>query len=177
MELLRAVTERGAPLRTRVRGFSMAPFIRDGDVVTIAPMPGGAPRAGEVVAFVHPETGRLAIHRVIARVGAGWLVRGDNSPQADGVVRRENIFGVVTRVERSGRGVPVGLGAEARLIAWLQRAQMLQRALGLVRRLLATARKPTQPCSTPSKSDSSSTETSCQTSASLPRSTRKKQGP
>jgi hypothetical protein len=134
-ELLRAATERGVPLRTRVRGFSMSPFIRDEDVLTIAPMKGGAPRIGEVVAFVQPDARRLAVHRVIARVDGGWLVRGDNSPDADGVVTRESILGVVRRVERKGRIVRMGLGVEARLIAWLQRAHILMRAVCMARRL------------------------------------------
>ncbi len=132
LELLRAVVERGASLRTRARGLSMAPFIRDGDVLTIAPMDGSAPRIGEVIAFVQPDTGRLAIHRAIARVGAGWLVRGDNCPAPDGVVPRGAILGVLVRVEREGRDVRLGLGAEARLIAWLQRAHVLMRAVRVV---------------------------------------------
>jgi hypothetical protein len=129
LELLRAVVERGRPLRIRARGFSMSPFIRDGDVLTIAPMNGGGPRLGEVVAFVRLDTGRLAIHRVVARVGAGWLLRGDNCPEPDGVVPRRAILGVLVRVEREGRDVRLGLGAEARLIAWLQRAHVLMRAV------------------------------------------------
>jgi hypothetical protein len=132
-ELLRAAAERGVPLRTRAYGFSMSPFIRDKDVLTIAPMNGRAPRVGEVIAFVQPDTGRLAIHRVIGRVGAGWLVRGDNCPEPDGVVRWGAVLGALIRVERDGRDVRLGLGAEARLIAWLQRAHVLRRALRVVR--------------------------------------------
>jgi hypothetical protein len=132
LELLRATVERGIPLRTRVRGFSMAPFIRDDDVLTIVPMNGRAPRLGEVVAFVHPETGRLAIHRVIARVATGWLVRGDNCPKPDGVTLRENIVGRVVCIERKGCKVRLGLGVEARLIAWLQRAHALIWAVQVV---------------------------------------------
>jgi ribosomal protein S18 acetylase RimI-like enzyme len=119
LELLRAVLDQGAPFRFQAPGFSMAPFIRDGDVVTIAPLNGRAPRVGEVVAFVQPARGRLALHRVIARRGATWLIRGDNSPEPDGLIPRENILGVVTRMERDGRTVRLGLGGEGRLIAWL----------------------------------------------------------
>ena len=78
MQLLRSAAERGVPLRMMVRGFSMTPCIRDGDVLTIAPLRGSVPRVGEVVAFSMPDTGRLAIHRVIARLGTGWLMRGDD---------------------------------------------------------------------------------------------------
>jgi GNAT superfamily N-acetyltransferase len=127
MELIRAVTERGAAIRTRVSGFSMSPFIRDGDVLTIAPLDGRAPHVGEVVAFAQSDTGRLAIHRVVAAMDGAWLMRGDNSPEADGVAPRENLLGVVTRVERGGREVRLGLGAERGLIAALNRGNGLLR--------------------------------------------------
>ncbi len=131
LELLRGMVERGVPLRTTVRGSSMSPFIRDEDVLTIAPMHARALRVGEVVAFVQPDTGRLAIHRIIARMGADWLVRGDNCLAADGVVARESIIGRVTRVERQGRVVRFGLGGEMRVLAWLVRGEVLLHIVAL----------------------------------------------
>jgi phage repressor protein C with HTH and peptisase S24 domain len=140
LELLRGMVEHSRPLRTAVRGFSMSPFIRDDDVLTIEPMNTHAPRVGEVVALTLPDSGRLAIHRIVARAGTGWLVRGDNCPKSDGVAARENIIGRVVRVERQGREVRLGLGAEARLIAWLQRAHVLiwaVQVVGWVKRQIA----------------------------------------
>ncbi len=134
-ELLRAVTDRGVPLRTRVRGFSMSPFIRDNDILTIAPMNGCTPSIGEVVAFVQADTGRLVVHRVISRADPGWLVRGDNSPKDDGLITRENILGVVRCVEREGRDVRVGLGVERVLIALLQRVNALSHLVYIASRL------------------------------------------
>jgi hypothetical protein len=125
MELLRAVVARGVPLRSTVRGFSMFPFIRDGDTLTIAPPGDAALRVGEVVAFTQPASGQLAIHRIIARAGAGWLIRGDNSWMPDGVIPPENIIGRVVCVERNRRVVRFGLGGAARGIAWLARRDWL----------------------------------------------------
>ncbi len=125
LELLRATVERGIPLRIRARGFSMVPFIRDDDVLTITPMNGRVPSVGEVVAFTLPDSGRLVIHRIVARAGTGWLVRGDNCPKPDGVVGCKNILGRVTRVEREGREVRLGLGRESRIIAALNRQNLL----------------------------------------------------
>jgi ribosomal protein S18 acetylase RimI-like enzyme len=127
LELLRGVTERGVPLRTSVRGFSMSPFIRDRDVLTIAPLDSRDPRPGEVIAFTLPGSGRLAVHRVVARRGAGWLVRGDNCPEADGVITRDEMLGRVVRVERGGREVRLGLGAQGAWIAALNRGEALTR--------------------------------------------------
>ena len=120
----------------------MAPFIRDRDVLTIAPLGGREPDVGEVVAFTLSDTGHLAIHRVVARVNGGWLIRGDNTAQADGVVFGEQLLGRVVRVERNGRGVRVGLGEERVWIAALSRRgnlTALRSVLRLPRRTAACA--------------------------------------
>jgi SAM-dependent methyltransferase len=143
LELLRGMMERGVSLRTSARGFSMAPFIHDEDVLTIAPLKDRMPHIGEVVAFTWPDTGKLVIHRVIRRVGDAWLVRGDNGLTADGLVARENILGAVMRIQRNGREVQVGLGAERVLIALLQRANVLTRLVNIawrIRRILMSFR-------------------------------------
>jgi len=129
LDLLCAVSARGAQFRATVRGSSVTPFIRDQDVLTIGPLNGVAPRVGEVVAFVVPNWERLVIHRVITRVGDAWLIRGDNCTEADGFIQGEHILGRVTRVERRGGSVHFSLGPEARLVAWFQRANVLMPAV------------------------------------------------
>jgi len=105
----------------------MVPFIRDRDVLTIAPIGDRQPRVGEVVAVRLSETGRMAVHRVVARVGVGWLIRGDNCLEADGVVSLDELLGRVVRVERDGRDVRLGHGAEGVWIAGLSRSGSLMR--------------------------------------------------
>ena len=126
-DLLLAIVKRGALCRTRVRGFSMTPFIRDGDVVTIAPLGGRAPRLGDVVAFVRAATGQLAIHRVIGHATDGWRIGGDRSDEPDGIVEPRSIVGRVVRVERGGRRVRLGLGGERAFVALLSRGGHLAR--------------------------------------------------
>ncbi|MCL4500967.1 MAG: S24/S26 family peptidase [Deltaproteobacteria bacterium] len=125
-EFLRAVLSRGASFRFKARGFSMHPFIQDGDNLTIIPVKGGKLRCGQVAAFCHPETGKLVVHRLLCRRPGGVLVRGDNIPDADGLIRPADVLGLVTRVERQGRAVLLGLGPERRLIAWLSRHNLLK---------------------------------------------------
>jgi ribosomal protein S18 acetylase RimI-like enzyme len=134
LELLRAMMERGVPFRTRARGFSMAPAIRDEDVVTVVSMKGREPYVGEVVAFMTPRGGRLALHRVVAWDEAGWLLRGDNCRASDGVVAVRDILGRVVRVERNGRDVRLGTALGAAGFAWLSRRGVLV-ALSNLRRL------------------------------------------
>jgi len=125
VQLSRAVFEKGGPLRFQAKGFSMSPFIRDGDAITLFPLTGDAIHLGDVVAFVSPGTERLVIHRVIARDGHTLLITGDNATDADGPVPRKNILARVGRVERKGRKVFLGLGPERLLIVLLNRTGIL----------------------------------------------------
>ena len=118
-------------MRMRVHGFSMTPFIRDDDVVTVAPLAGGDPCVGEVVAFTLPEGGKLVLHRVISREQAGWLVRGDNRSESDGIVPVAHILGRVTRVERRGRDIAFGMGSTGAGMAWMSRTGGLHGLAGL----------------------------------------------
>ena len=122
--LLRAVLDKGVPFRFRATGFSMSPFIRNGDVLTVSPLSGRA-RLGDVVAFIRQGTGGLAIHRVVGTSAGGCLIRGDNSSRDDGYVAAENILGRITKVERNGKKILLGLGPERYVIGVLARKGLL----------------------------------------------------
>lgn len=63
--------------RIRVRGPSMAPTLRDGDVVLARRT--GAARSGDVVVVTwDARPAQLSIKRVEHGDGTGWHVRGDN---------------------------------------------------------------------------------------------------
>ncbi len=130
LDLLRTMMQRELSLRIRVRGSSMTPLIRGGDVVTVSPMGDRPPQVGEVVACVLPGSGRLALHRVVGQGEQGWSVRGDSCRESDGVVATDSILGRVVRVERNRREVSFGTGKAARGIALLSRAGGLWLLLG-----------------------------------------------
>lgn len=133
-ELLEAVTCRGVPFRFCARGRSMAPFIRDGDIITVSPIESRLPTVGDVVAFVRPGSHKLIIHRVVDRQAEGWLIRGDACSISEGPIALDHLLGQVTRVERGGRQVLLGLGPERRLIPWLLRHRQLFSVLRAARR-------------------------------------------
>jgi len=136
-EFLRAVLARGKPFRFQARGFSMLPFIQDGDVVTVTPPGGLPPRLGEVVACCHPETRKLVVHRVLARRDGEILLQGDNTLTPDGYISLEEVLGRVTRVARHGNRVRLGLGPERGVIVLLARHGLLQPLINRSRRLLS----------------------------------------
>jgi signal peptidase I len=119
VQLLRAVLDKGAPVRFRAKGFSMSPFIKNEDVVTLSPLQNASPGMGDVIAFVLQGTDKLCVHRVVGKKGDFYVTKGDNTFEADESVPRENILGFVTRVERDGKEVFLGLGPERFLIAFL----------------------------------------------------------
>jgi len=103
----------------------MSPFIKDGDVVTISPMSNASPGFGDVIAFIHPRTERLIIHRVVGKIGDAFLLKGESALEPDGLIKKENILGLVTKVERKGTRIFLGLGPERFLIALLTRTNLL----------------------------------------------------
>jgi signal peptidase I len=119
--LIKEASLKGLPVRFMVRGFSMIPFIRDRDIVTIVPCRDNALGLGHVVAFMDSCCQKLKIHRVVAihSCGTQYVVKGDNVLSCDGIVHKDNIFGYITRVERRNRTVALGNGPERRWIAVL----------------------------------------------------------
>jgi ribosomal protein S18 acetylase RimI-like enzyme len=123
-ELARTRLAHGKPFRFTAHGYSMLPFIQDGDMVTLAPF-AGAPQVGEVVALIHPEHHRLIVHRLVQETPGGFVLQGDNIAQPDGAFAATHLLGRVVRVERNGRAVSGGLGAGRAAIAFLSRQRIL----------------------------------------------------
>ena len=133
LELLKAVLEKGKLFRFQAPGFSMYPFIRNNDIITIAPPAGRSLGTGDIVAFLHPDIGKLVVHRIIDCSDNAFLIKGDNTRGADGLVARENIYGTVIRVERAGRNAVAGLGYGRGAIALLSRYGLLQGFIWMMR--------------------------------------------
>jgi signal peptidase len=127
VELMEAVLEKGGVFRLHARGTSMIPFLRDGDVLTVAPFGNRPPLLGEVVAFSDPASKRspLVVHRIVGRHKTGFVVQGDGNGCAPEIVSPENIVGMLVKAERDGRPLQLGLGPERGLIAWLSRTRLL----------------------------------------------------
>ena len=123
--LLQAATGMRIPFRFKAMGFSMSPFIKNGDVVTISPLLDHPIGFGKPVAFIHAQTGRLVIHRVVGKKGDYYLIKGDNSVETDGLIPMKDILGVVSKVERAGRKTQLGFGLERFIIAFLSKTRLL----------------------------------------------------
>ena len=121
VELLRDILARGRGVKFRARGYSMSPFIKDGDILTVSPLRARRPGFGDVLVFTHPQTGMLVVHRVVGVRSGSCLARGDSNWEVDGWVPDKNILGRVIAIERNGRPKTLGLGPERFLLALLTR--------------------------------------------------------
>jgi hypothetical protein len=144
-ELMTSVLAKDRAFRFRAKGWSMSPFVKDGDVITVSPLRGREPRTGEIVAFLHPKSGHAAVHRVVRAAPGTFLLRGDNSEDAEGPLSGERILGVITKVVRDGKRVKGVRGPWSPVIALLSRSGGLVRALELLRRLAGRTRSEEKP--------------------------------
>ena len=136
VELLKAVTEKKRSFRVQANGFSMYPFIKDGDYITISPLTSSNPQLGDVVAFIHPHKKKLIVHRVIKRKRDHYLIKGDNNPASDGLIPKVNILGYVTKVEKDGKLIHFGSGFERVFIAFMSQKNLLRPTLHLAYRFI-----------------------------------------
>jgi signal peptidase len=134
IEILRAILDKGVPFRFRAKGFSMYPFIRDGDIITLSPLRDRFPRIGDVVAFSHLKMKKLVVHRIVGKSDDSLLMKGDNVSEVDGFIPKAKIFGYVTNVMRDGKPVFLGLGPERVLIALLFRWKHFPTLVILIRK-------------------------------------------
>jgi hypothetical protein len=123
--LMRAAFARGAYFQMRVKGYSMNPFIKEGDMVTISGPRSFSDTFGRIAAFSSGEGDNLFIHRIVGKKEGFYLEKGDNSFGSARIVAVENILGYVVKVERQDNDVSFGLGKERLIIASLSRMNAL----------------------------------------------------
>ncbi len=136
IELLRASMSKGAAFSFRAGGFSMSPFIKDGDLITVSPFGDMPPDKGDIVAFLRTTNNSLTVHRLIKRQGIDIIMKGDNSRSADLPVSESQLFGRVTGIKRGDSGKRLGIGPEKRILAGLSRMGILMPLLRLTRLFL-----------------------------------------
>ncbi len=124
-DLMQSVLGRGACFRFQAKGYSMSPFIRDKDIITISQIPADTVRPGNVAAVINPLNNAVIVHRVIARTENGILLKGDNLTANDGIFTYDAIAGIVTNVERNGKRVRLTSASAQKLIAVASRSGLL----------------------------------------------------
>ena len=115
------ILNRGRHFRILIRGRSMSPMLRDGDVVEIRDFDLNRLRVGDLLLF-KTESGLLVLHRYLGkqiREGREWLTtKGDASRGCDQPLAPHQILGRVVQIH-SPRGVRSLEGLSARLANYI----------------------------------------------------------
>lgn len=112
------IYSKGSALCFKVRGSSMYPFIRDGDILAIQPVEISDLRIGDIVSF---ESGsqKIIAHRLIQKQlqkGTVFLrTRGDAVKKPDDFITEKQIVGRVFKIKRGHKIIQINRGF--RLIA------------------------------------------------------------
>ena len=130
------LAEKGAYITTTV-GTSMWPMLRHHrDAVTVTPLRGNVKKY-DVVLFRRGM--QLVLHRAIAVVPDGYLIRGDHCRESE-LVKEHQLLGVLSSFTRSGQSYSVnapGYMAYSRVIVWLHPVLSLTiRARNLLKKAL-----------------------------------------
>jgi len=112
-ELSREILEKGNPVRFQARGWSMHPFIRDGDFIVVNPIETSPIKTGDVV-FYATTGNKIIVHRVIKRHKKDsritLLIRGDATFGPPEEVDIKNVLGKVVSVERGEQQISLDKG-------------------------------------------------------------------
>ena len=104
MEIAESLLRDAIPVKARVGGTSMLPWLRAGDIVTLKNCPLDTVRKGDIVVFKRFE--KLVIHRVIAYdnmiAGIAFITKGDSCKHTDGYILPSDFLGKAFSYERKG---------------------------------------------------------------------------
>ena len=105
LKLSREFLKRGTSIRFRAKGFSMRPFIQDGDLITVGPLRNPPVKVGDVVLY-KTAGDRAIVHRVIRKTridgGTVFFIKGDATFGQPEKVNAERVLGRVTAIKRNG---------------------------------------------------------------------------
>lgn len=107
VSMLRELTEQGNEVRLLISGSSMAPFLIHRRDSICFRKPDRPLKRGDMV-FFQRDSGQFVMHRILRVAPEGYYIVGDNQTEVEGPVRREQIFGLITRAQRKGKWIEPG---------------------------------------------------------------------
>ncbi|MCK4529160.1 signal peptidase I, partial [candidate division WOR-3 bacterium] len=111
LKLCDSLSKRGTSIRFQAKGFSMRPFIQDGDLITVSPLRDSPVRVGDVVLYKTADD-QAIVHRVIQKTRIDskvvFFIKGDATFGQPEKVDLKNILGRVTAIKRNGGEIKLG---------------------------------------------------------------------
>ncbi len=108
LQLSKDIFRKGKSARFQAKGWSMRPFIRDGDFIVVSPIENSSIKPGDVVFYLTAEN-KVIVHRVIKKYKKDkdnritMLIKGDATFSSPEKVEMQNVLGKVVAVEKNGQ--------------------------------------------------------------------------
>ncbi len=104
--LSKDILEKGKSLRFQAKGWSMRPFIRDGDFIVVSSVDNSSIKTGDVV-FYSSTGNKVIAHRLIRKYKqkgrTSVFIKGDATLSLPEKIDIKNVLGKVVAIERNGR--------------------------------------------------------------------------
>ncbi len=107
VSMLRDLVNEGKECRLLISGSSMAPFLVHERDSIIFSKPDRELRRGDMV-FYQRDNGQFVMHRILHVKTEGLYIIGDAQTEVEGPVRPEQVFALVTKVNRKGKWIGPG---------------------------------------------------------------------
>ena len=107
VSMLRDLVNEGKECRLLISGSSMAPFLVHERDSIIFSKPDRELRRGDMV-FYQRDNGQFVMHRILHVKTEGLYIIGDAQTEVEGPVRPEQVFALVTNVNRKGKWIGPG---------------------------------------------------------------------
>ena len=104
VSVLRGLTDEGKEVSLRIAGNSMAPFLQHERDMIHFKKPDRKLKRGDMV-FFQRKNGQYIMHRIWKVKPEGFYIVGDAQMWMEGPVEADQIFGLITRVQRKGRWI------------------------------------------------------------------------
>lgn len=100
---LEEALKEGKPIQIAPKGNSMYPFLIEGrDEVILQKVPDEELKRGDVVLY-RSDRGILVLHRIWKKKAGTYYMMGDNQMEAEGPIKKQQIYGKMIRFVQSGK--------------------------------------------------------------------------
>lgn len=107
VSVLRELTEEGKEVSLIISGSSMSPFLIHQRDYIYFKKPDRELKKGDMV-FYQRDSGQFVMHRIWKVRPDGYYIIGDAQTVIEGPVRRDQIFALITKVQRKGKWLEPG---------------------------------------------------------------------
>ena len=107
VSVLKGLVEEGKEVSMLIAGTSMTPFLGHERDYIFFKTPDRELRKGDMV-FYQRRSGQYVMHRIYKIEGGKYYMVGDAQTEIEGPLEREQIFAIITKVQRKGKWITEG---------------------------------------------------------------------